>query len=262
MSTTRVSTIAAMIATLALSATPALAQEGRRGGGDQQQSQSRGARRRPDGNAGRQGARAQRAEPQQGNRGAERREAVPRSSPRDDNQARRAEPERRDRNDGWRGDRDRDRGRDRGPAVRYAPRYNPPGRVYRYAPRPRVYVAPYGYRPYGYRPGWSVNLYFGRPYAYTYPGYYAGRNYGYGYYSIAPGFVYGSLRIVDAPRYAQVFVDGYYAGVVDDYDGIFQRLNLEPGGYQVEVEVYQGAPPLTFDVYIEPGRTVTIHARP
>jgi hypothetical protein len=54
----------------------------------------------------------------------------------------------------------------------------------------------------------------------------------YGY----PGYRYGirdavaSLRIDAEPRQAQVFVDGYYAGLVDDFDGIFQRLRVEPGG--------------------------------
>jgi hypothetical protein len=122
----------------------------------------------------------------------------------------------------------------------------------------RTYVVPYGYRPYGYRPGWSLNLYFGRPYGshiYGSPGY------NYGYYAIDPGFAYGSLRIVDAPRYAQVFVDGYYAGEVDDYDGIFQRLNLEPGPHRIEIVIDESAPPLEFDVHIVPGETVTYHAR-
>ena len=115
---------------------------------------------------------------------------------------------------------------------------------------------PYGYRPHGYRPGWSLNLYFGRPYG---PSDY-GRG-SYGYYGIPRGFAYGSLRIVDAPRDANVFVDGYYAGVVDDYDGVFQRLNLEPGPHHIEIEVYPGAPPLDFDVRVAPGETVTFRAR-
>ncbi len=118
----------------------------------------------------------------------------------------------------------------------------------------RSYVVPYGYRPRGYRPGWSLNLYFGRPYSsYGYPAA------GYGYYSIAPGFAYGAVRIVDAPRDAQVFVDGYYAGVVDDYDGVFQRLNLEAGSHYIEIEA-PGYPPIGFDVRVERGRTITYRA--
>jgi hypothetical protein len=139
------------------------------------------------------------------------------------------------------------------------PRYQPHGYGYHgyapYAHRPYVpYVLPYGYRPYGYRPGWSFNLYFGHPYA----GYY-GPAAGYGYYAISPGFAYGSLRIVDAPQNAQVFVDGYYAGVVDDYDGVLQHLNLEPGSHRIELQV-PGYGPVTFDVFIQPGQTVTYRA--
>lgn len=135
---------------------------------------------------------------------------------------------------------------------------------YRSYPRNYNYVVPYGYRPNGYRPGWNFNLYFGRPYGRQLYGggssYYGGGS-GYGYYSLGPGFAYGSLRIVDAPRYAQVFVDGYYAGEVDDYDGIFQRLNLEPGPHRIGIVIDESAPPLEFDVQIIPGETVTYRAR-
>jgi len=116
-----------------------------------------------------------------------------------------------------------------------------------------------GYRPYGYRPGWSLNLYFGQPYsAYGYPacGYPSAE---YGYYSIASGRAFGAVRIVDAPPDAQVFVDGYYAGVVDDYDGVFQHLNLEAGSHHIEIEE-QGYPPIAFDVRVEPGQTITYRA--
>ena len=134
--------------------------------------------------------------------------------------------------------------------------YVNPYRSYGY--RSRAYVAPFGYRPYGYRPGWSLGLYFGAPYsAYGY-GY--GPSAGYGYYSIVPGRAYGAVRIVDAPRDAQVVVDGYYAGVVDDYDGVFQHLNLEAGSHRIEIE-WPGGPPIVFDVRVRPGETVTYHAR-
>lgn len=141
----------------------------------------------------------------------------------------------------------------------YRPYDYRPYRSYGYAPHVRTYVIPYGYRPYGYRPGWSLNLYFGRPYGgYGYPAYgYPAA--GYGYYAIDPRLAYGAVRIVDAPRGAQVFVDGYYAGVVDDYDGVFQRLNLEAGPHHIEIED-QGYPPIAFDVRIEPGQTITYHA--
>ena len=37
------------------------------------------------------------------------------------------------------------------------------------------------------------------------------------------------LRVLVEPSETRVYVDGYYAGVADDFDGIFQRLNLSPG---------------------------------
>ena len=250
MSTIRVSTALAVIAAMALSVLPVQAQEDRGSAGDR----PRAERRRPRGDGDGQRNEGRRAQADGGRREAPRAQRAPghenRDTDRDRNIARdrRAAPRGNSR-DGWRNDRGRD-----------VSRYQPAPRVHRTYSRPsRVRVVPYGYRPRGYSRGWNGNLYFGRPYSYGRPGYYGGS--GYGYYALPSGFAYGSLRIVDAPRYAPVFVDGYYAGEVDDYDGIFQRLNLEPGRHLVEIDVYPGAPPLEYDVFVEPGRTVTIHVR-
>ena len=51
-------------------------------------------------------------------------------------------------------------------------------------------------------------------------------------------------------------MDGYYVGLVNDYDGIFQRLRLEEGPHHIEV-VEPGYVPLEFDVMILPGETIT-----
>ena len=42
-----------------------------------------------------------------------------------------------------------------------------------------------------------------------------------------------SVRLEVKPRQAEVFVDGYYAGIVDDFDGTFQRLRLPPGEHEI-----------------------------
>jgi hypothetical protein len=115
-----------------------------------------------------------------------------------------------------------------------------------YAGFPGFYGYPYGY-PYGYYG-------YGYPYG-LYPGYYGG----YGYLGVVPGQAYGGVRIKGAPRDAQVYVDGYYAGIVDDFDGTFQHMNLEPGAHRVEIRT-QNAPPLTFDVDVRPGETITYRA--
>ncbi|HEY1911488.1 MAG TPA: PEGA domain-containing protein [Vicinamibacterales bacterium] len=44
-----------------------------------------------------------------------------------------------------------------------------------------------------------------------------------------------SVRLEVTPKQAQVFVDGYYAGIVDDYDGAFQRLHTPPGAHEIEL---------------------------
>ena len=63
------------------------------------------------------------------------------------------------------------------------------------------------------------------------------------------------------PRDAQVFADGYYVGIVNDFDGIFQHLNLEAGPHHIEIQFAGGyEAPLAFDLYIEPGRTTTYRA--
>jgi hypothetical protein len=42
-----------------------------------------------------------------------------------------------------------------------------------------------------------------------------------------------SVRFDVTPQQAEVFVDGYYAGIVDDFDGMFQRLRVEPGQHEI-----------------------------
>ena len=144
---------------------------------------------------------------------------------------------------------------------------------------PRVIAARYGgrvpYRPYFYRPSFRVGIGFGYPYYYGYPyGYpyaysgYGYRAYGYpygyavpppGYLYAVPGRPYGGVRITDAPEDAEVFADGYYVGIVDDFDGVFQHMNLEAGAHRIEIRA-QGRQPIAFDVRVEPGETITYHA--
>lgn len=42
-----------------------------------------------------------------------------------------------------------------------------------------------------------------------------------------------SLRLEVTPRDTEVYVDGYYAGIVDDFDGMLQRLRVEPGQHEI-----------------------------
>ncbi len=117
-----------------------------------------------------------------------------------------------------------------------------------------------GYWPWGYS-GLGFGSYYGRyydPYVFydPYGPWYGYGGYGGGYRSSAYGIADGSLRLKVRPRDAQVYVDGYYAGVVDEFDGVFQRLHLEAGPHQIEIRA-PGFETLTFDVQIRWDDTTT-----
>lgn len=98
------------------------------------------------------------------------------------------------------------------------------GRRYPYYPYGTVGI--FGSRPYWYPPHYGVTV---QPY-------------------VRPtGRRYGELRLRIRPREAEVYVDGYYAGLVDNFDGRFQSLRLLPGPHHIEV-VAPGYEVLEFDV--------------
>jgi len=136
------------------------------------------------------------------------------------------------------------------PSVRYYRGYSPWGfggvgfgSYYGSFYDPYVFYDPYSpwYRSYG-------NYGYG---PYGYPSYGA-----YGYPSSYTAFADGDLRLKVKPRDAQVFVDGYYVGLVDDFDGVFQRLHLPSGPHRIEVRA-PGWQSLTFEVQIRFDETTT-----
>jgi hypothetical protein len=54
----------------------------------------------------------------------------------------------------------------------------------------------------------------------------------YGRYPFVPE---ADLRIDVTPKEAEVYVDGYFAGKVDDFDGVFQRLHVTPGEHEIVI---------------------------
>jgi YHS domain-containing protein len=42
-----------------------------------------------------------------------------------------------------------------------------------------------------------------------------------------------ALRLRAAPDQAAVYVDGFYAGIINDFDGFFEGLPLRPGGHRI-----------------------------
>ena len=232
-------TLLTILALTAAVATPAMAQDG--------------TRRRPnrEGNQAPQGARApEQTEPRE--------RAVPRTvEPRRNDQAqrqdqaRREEQARRDDQSHRQYDARRNDNNGRHDNGRYDNRrYG----IRRYAPRivhPSIgRVVPY--RPYVYRPTYRGG-YYGSGGIYVYGA--TPR----GYYDPLPGRYYGGVRITGAPRDAEVFADGYYVGIVNDFDGIFQHINLEAGRHHIEID-WGGYEPIAFDVFVRPGETTTFRA--
>lgn len=43
------------------------------------------------------------------------------------------------------------------------------------------------------------------------------------------------IRVVIQPKAAEVYVDGYFAGTADDFDGMFQRLRVLPGPHEIVI---------------------------
>jgi hypothetical protein len=76
----------------------------------------------------------------------------------------------------------------------------------------------------------------------------------YGYPNIHPD---ASVHLDVTPQDAEVYVDGYYAGIVDDFDGMLQRLHVEPG--QHEIVLYRdGLRTVHQRVYLTRDRTFKI----
>jgi hypothetical protein len=89
---------------------------------------------------------------------------------------------------------------------------------------PRVgvgfYYGPY-YGPYFYNPWFYSAFWWYPPYAYGYPYYF--------------GAVGANLRVQVQPKSAEVYVDGHRAGIVDQFDGMFQNLVVEPGSREITI---------------------------
>src|SRR5690349_9969801 len=77
------------------------------------------------------------------------------------------------------------------------------------------------------------------PGAYAYPAY---------------GRPVGEVKTSVTPKEAEVFVDGYYAGKASDFDGVFSRLHVRPGGHQIALYL-DGFQTVFRDIYVRPDST-------
>jgi hypothetical protein len=122
-----------------------------------------------------------------------------------------------------------------------------------------VYVPVRSYRPVYYAPYYSLGLYggwysgwygwypysfYGRPYPYPYA---------YRYYDDYRS----SARLQVRPKQAEVFIDGYFVGQVDDFDGWAQRLHVEPGEHELAIYL-EGHRTYRQNVLFRPGATLRV----
>jgi len=129
-----------------------------------------------------------------------------------------------------------------------------------YARRYTSWWSPYGY-------GYGLGYFAYDPYMFG-GGYPYGPGAGYGYdpygaggsgggsYGTPHSAEVGSIRLKVKPSNAQVYIDGYYVGVIDSFDGAFQKLGIEAGSHKVEVRA-EGYETEQFEVMVMPGETIT-----
>jgi hypothetical protein len=74
-----------------------------------------------------------------------------------------------------------------------------------------------------WQPSVRAQIRYPGPYGYPYP---------FGARYMSPE---AELKLQVRPKEASVYVDGYFAGTVDEFDGAFQRLRVLPGTHEIVV---------------------------
>jgi hypothetical protein len=124
-------------------------------------------------------------------------------------------------------------------------------------PRARSHGHAHAYHGFGLGLGLGFGLspYWGwGPYEY-YP-YYAAPYWGFPYWGTYD--TSSEVRLQVKPKEARVLVDGAYVGIVDDFDGAFQRLRLPPGKHEITLKL-QGYKTHRILLYAAIGNTVDVH---
>ena len=116
------------------------------------------------------------------------------------------------------------------------------------------------------RPAIRTSVWYGPGFGFYNPYFYGYNPYFYGQSAFGPWGPYpygiryeerGSIRIQVKPEETEVYVDGYYAGVVDSYDGFFQRLHLPAGEHEIELRL-EGHRSMQEQLYLPVGTTYRI----
>ena len=102
-----------------------------------------------------------------------------------------------------------------------------------------------------------VGGYFYDPFFGPYPWWHR-TAYPYWYFPVFDNRAELQIRVApEAAEDAAVYVDGFYAGVVDDFNGVFQGLPLTPGGHSVTLFL-EGYRTTRRNIYLSPGSTFNL----
>jgi hypothetical protein len=66
------------------------------------------------------------------------------------------------------------------------------------------------------------------------------------------------VRVIATPKDAAVYIDGFYAGTVHDFNDWWQGLPLPPGGHEILLYL-QGYRTIHRRLYLSPGSTYKLH---
>jgi hypothetical protein len=105
-----------------------------------------------------------------------------------------------------------------------------------------VVVGGYGFGPHLWDPFWA-------PYPYG--------PYAFDWVDPVEQRPFADVRVLATPKEAAVYLDGAYAGVVGDFDGVFSRLHTTPGAHAVTLYL-EGYRTATRNIYVAPDVTLRL----
>lgn len=99
--------------------------------------------------------------------------------------------------------------------------------------------------------GLGVSIFAGRPFSFHFD--YGWRpSFAY-HYPMRSGLVYGGMSFLLDPDYAEVYIDGQFAGIARDFGG--QPVPVSVGYHRIELYA-PGFAPVAFDITVRPGQVI------
>jgi len=115
---------------------------------------------------------------------------------------------------------------------------------------------PFRHGGFGFRAGIYEPRFWGPYYGPFWGPYY----HSYGVYPFLAVHPTADVRVEAVPKQAEVFIDGYYAGVASDFGGTFKRLHTTPGGHAITLFL-PGYRTVTESIYVRPDSTFKMNER-